>query len=216
MSRHIEAEIHPEIIVQVQLYGWDAVQQAISNTTISARSFPLSWNEFIERYGRPKHFDLWLPLANEENVRMAIEQNVPPLLIYATTNPNWCARYGRSIAGTPGDCLLDRFPLPSADTSLECSKSSVQTREGTVDAALPFLSLFAGLLVFADVVRLQFPGYPHVPNYASFDFGGRLDEIQKWNWAPRPGCSCTNLSPALYKLFNRNSKYFGLGFSNVD
>ena len=22
MSRHIEAEIHPEIIVQVQLYGW--------------------------------------------------------------------------------------------------------------------------------------------------------------------------------------------------
>jgi hypothetical protein len=197
-------------------FGWrkaDAVQQALLSASISAVSFPMTWDGFIHNHGRkPSEFDVWLPLANEDNVRMAMQSNVPPLLVYAATNRNWGASYGR---WTPGrdDCLIDRFPPPSLDATLGCSEGEIETPQGKIDAALPFLSMFAGLMVFADLIRLQLPNYPQVPNYASFDFGASLETIQKWDMRPRPGCSCTTLSPSLYKSFNRLGKYFGLAFS---
>jgi hypothetical protein len=194
----------------------DAVVQALSGTAIHAASFPMTWNEFVKTHGESyRDFDVWLPLANEENVRMSIQRNVPPLLVYSATNPNWGASYGRWIPGC-GDCLIERFPVSAVDSSLTCSGTEVETKSGKVDAALPFLSLFAGLMVFADLARLQFPGYPQVPNYVSFDFGGDLEVIQTLPITSRPDCHCRGLTPGLYKSLNRSSKYFGLAFSIAD
>jgi hypothetical protein len=190
----------------------DAIAIALQDTSIRSTAYPMSWNRFIEVHGRAEsEFDIWLPLANEDNVRMSVQQNVPPLLIYAATSPNWGASYGRWIPGQ-GDCLIERYPVAVNDGSLGCSEAQVEVAGSKVDAALPFLSLFAGLLVFADLIRLQFRTYPQVSNFVAFDFGGTLEEIQTLQIDPRPECSCKKLSPGLYKSFNRYSRYFGLAF----
>lgn len=190
----------------------DVVRDALRSASVAAYSFPTSWNEFIAVHAKEaRECDVWLPLANEDNVRASIQNNVPPLLIYAATNSNWGASHGRWIPGRD-DCLMDRFPMDGGGSVLQCSTSEIETKEGRADAALPFLSMFAGLMVFADLVRLQIRGYPQVPNYCLIDFGGRLDTVQKWDMHPRENCGCKNLSPALYKALNRLSKYFGLAF----
>jgi hypothetical protein len=190
----------------------DVVGNALRNASVAAYSFPIPWNEFIAAHAKEsREFDVWLPLANEDNVRASIQNNIPPLLIYAATNSNWGASHGRWIPGRD-DCLMDRFPMDGEGSVLQCSTSEIETKEGRVDAALPFLSMFAGLMVFADLVRLQMRGYPQVPNYCLIDFGGRLETVQKWDMHPRENCGCRTLSPALYKGFNRLSKYFGLAF----
>jgi hypothetical protein len=190
----------------------EGVSRALEGTQTVVRAFPGAWNEFIDAFGRTSDYDVWLPLANENGVRESMQSNVPPILVHATTNSNWGANHGRHIAGVD-DCLMDRFPAKTGDAALACSTGEVAVPGERVDAALPFLSVFAGLLVFAELVRLQMPGYPQVPNYACIDFGGALGQIQKWNCEPRPECPCRNLSPSLYKLFNRTGRHFGLAFS---
>jgi hypothetical protein len=190
----------------------EAVSLELDAKRTVARAFPGTWDEFIQAFGRPSDYDVWLPLANENGVRGSMQRNVPPMLVHAATNSNWGANHGRHIAGVD-DCLMDRFPSNTGEAALTCSMGEVLARGERVDAALPFLSVFAGLLVFAELVRLHIPGYPQVPNYACVDFGGALSQIQKWPCEPRPECPCRNLSPSLYKLFNRTGRYFGLAFS---
>lgn len=190
----------------------EALREMLLDASIPSAAYPMSWNEFIRSHGRrPCEFDVWLPLANEENVRASIQCNIPPLMVYAVTNSNWGTSHGRWIPGRD-ECLVDRFHQPTTEDQLQCSTGQVVTAQGATDAALPFLSMFAGLMVFAELLRLQLPGYPHVPNYALFDFFGALDTIQKMDSRPRSRCDCRSLPAALYKYFNHPSKYFGLSF----
>ncbi len=191
----------------------EAVAQIFTKTPINATAFPMSWNEFIKVNGRKyNEFDIWLPLANEENVRLSIQDNIPPLLVYATTSVNWSVNHGRHIYGID-DCLADRFPQEVTENDLTCSTGNIDTPRGTVDAALPFLSFFAGLLVVAELIRLQMPNYPQIPNFACVDFGGNLTEIQKQNMKPRQSCACKSLSQSLYKTFNGTVRYSNLALS---
>ncbi len=80
--------------------------------------------------------------------------------------------------------------------------------ETEVDAALPFLSFFAGLLVAADLVRSTQLGYPQVPNFAAFDFGAGFG-MQLLNREPMPSCACLRSSRDLWRDFNQNAR---LGF----
>jgi hypothetical protein len=188
-----------------------AVKKCLMGTRVVAGAAPVSWNAFVENGGR-SGYDVWLPLANEDDVRRSMQSNVPPLLIYGATSPNWVATFGRHIPGVD-DCLVERFPGPEG--VLTCATGKISTPRGTVvDAALPFCSMFAGLLIFAELVRLQMQGYPQVPNYACLDFGGNLTEIQKWNMEPNSNCGCTKLSPSLFRIFNRDSRYFHLAFGS--
>lgn len=189
----------------------EAVAGWLHGSSVSPTAFPGSWNDFV-RERRRDGFDVWLPLANEDGVRESMQSNVPPMSVFGTTSPNWAACHGRSIPGVD-DCLLDRFPSGDVEKALVCSTSEVELPGGRVDAALPFLSLFAGLMVVAEFARLQLSGYQTIPNYACVDFGGPLHEIQKLDFAPRADCSCRKLSPGIYKLFNRQGKYFGLSFA---
>jgi hypothetical protein len=166
------------------------------------------WNTFLERQGRRSmDFDVWLPLANEFGVRGAMQHNVPPLMIHASTTANWGVNHGRHIPGCD-DCLLDRFPESSSADVLACATGSVTGSDNAaVDAALPFASLFAGLLIAADLVRAQLPDYPQVPNFALFDFYGPVEAIQSWNRPPRPECSCRSSNAALHNRFNGETRF---------
>jgi hypothetical protein len=80
----------------------------------------------------------------------------------------------------------------------------------TVDAALPFLSLFGGLLIVADLIRIHVPEYPQIPNFALFDFGGSFLELQKMNKRPSPNCVCKSHNAELHKRLNGKTKYWPL------
>lgn len=55
--------------------------------------------------------DLIRPLANEFDVRRAIGQRGEPILIHATTSPNWTAELHRHLADRDG-CMDCRLPEP--------------------------------------------------------------------------------------------------------
>jgi len=190
----------------------EAVAQSIIGSRISAKAFPGWWSEFAAKTTPlANRYDVWLPLANEHGVRWSMQNNIPPILIHATTGKNWGVNHGRHIYGLD-DCLADRFPEEVATESLTCSTGEVSTPDGQVDAALPFVSLFAGLQVTAELTRLQMPGYPQLANFGLVDFGGPMDVIQLFNKGPRAGCVCTSVSPEVYLGLHGRSRYSHLAF----
>ena len=98
-------------------------------------------------------YDLVLALANERGVRAQLAYTQPTVLLHATTSPSWQAQVHRHIAGHD-DCINCRLP----DTSrliFGCAEGPIPTPGGeSRDAALPFLSGTAGLLLLVQLARL--------------------------------------------------------------
>jgi hypothetical protein len=187
----------------------DAVVDILAGSAMTATPIATWWNDFIREHKRSSfEFDIWLPLANEFDVRLAMQHNVPPLMIHASTTSNWGVNHGRHIPGRD-DCLADRFPAEVAAKDLACATGTVEVAGTAVDAALPFASLFAGLLVTADLVRTQLPGYPQVPNFALLDWYGPL-VVQSWDKKPRPGCICQDQGRNFHNLYNRGTEHWPL------
>jgi hypothetical protein len=179
----------------------------LAGSGISTAWEPLWWDEFLVQRGRKSFdFDAWLPLANERGVRRSIQHNLPPLMIHASTTANWGVNHGRHIPGRD-DCLIDRFPHEVDAAQLACATGPVVVRDTSIDAALPFSSLFAGLLIAAELVKAQMPGYPQVPNFALFDWFRSFEDIQGWDRRPRPGCICMEQGREIHDLYNSRSKY---------
>jgi hypothetical protein len=191
----------------------EAVAGFVNSGAFSVEAIPLWWNEFLKARTRLSfEFDVWLPLANEFGVRLAMQSNIPPLMIHASTTANWGVNHGRHVPGRD-DCLMDRFP-EQATSELTCSTATIQTDGASIDAALPFASLFAGLMVAADLVRAQLPGYPQIPNFALIDWYGSMDTIHAWDKKPRAGCLCRDQDVGFHDRFNAGTRYRNLcGFA---
>ncbi|MFN8592028.1 MAG: ThiF family adenylyltransferase [Thermomicrobiales bacterium] len=174
--------------------------------------FPGRYGEFIDEYGRkPGDIDLILPLANEFGVRATIEYNFPPLQIYGTTAASGVVNYHRHIPLSE-DCSLCRFPISAeeAEARLLCSVASVATALGEqIDAALPFVSTAAASLVVADLMRVQMPNYPFLPNFADIDMLGPLEFIASYQRRPRPECLCASRSPAIHRNYIHPTAFSG-------
>jgi hypothetical protein len=95
-------------------------------------------------------YDTVLALADERGVRAALQMRQPPILLHATTSANWQAQSHRHIPALD-DCIVCR--LPAAPVKLRCSNAELG--EKAIEAALPFLSASAGLLLAAELVRLS-------------------------------------------------------------
>lgn len=114
--------------------------------------------------------DLLLPLANERNVRAAVASRGFPIVLHATTSANWTAELHRHIAGRD-DCIDCRFPglAPEFPCSTGPAKPGTVTTfsdialeaETSGDAALPFLSATAGLMLAIALLQLS-PDEPFV------------------------------------------------------
>jgi hypothetical protein len=165
-----------------------AVAGYLAGSPVRVVPFVGWWEDLV---GSPSWgaFDVWLPLANERGVRWSMQHNVPPVMIHASTGVNGGVNFGRHIPGR-GDCLVERFPSAQVPAVFACATTTVPTPEGLVDAALPFASVLAGLLVVADLVRLQLPGYPQVPNLAVLDLGGDLALPVLVDRQAQQGCTC--------------------------
>jgi molybdopterin/thiamine biosynthesis adenylyltransferase len=117
--------------------------------------------------------DLVLPLANEFGVRHAIGQRAEPIIVHATTSANWTAELHRHIAGRD-DCIDCRLPARS-ESNFRCSTGLVPAPTETVtpnDAALPFLSGAAGLMLLVALVQLEHGAFAeHRRNHWRLLFG---------------------------------------------
>jgi hypothetical protein len=104
-----------------------------------------------ERDFRPA---LVLPLANAHDVRRLIGLRGGPLLVHATTSRDWTAELHRHVVDLD-ECIACRFPDPTPAPAFTCSTAGIQTGEDrTSDAALPFLSAAAGLMLARGLTML--------------------------------------------------------------
>jgi hypothetical protein len=151
-------------------------------------------------------YDLVLPLANEHGIRWELQNRVPPLMVHASTGRNWNVNFARHIPGRD-DCLVDRFEGLHDKPALRCAEGNIAV-EGpiAIDAALPFLSFFAGLLVATDLVRLALPHYPHTPNFAHYSFRANRFVPQFDARGPRTGCICQDQGDLFWRL-RANTRY---------
>ena len=180
----------------------------LAGSALEATAHRLWWDEYIAQRDRSTlQFDVWLPLANERGVRSAMQHNVPPAMVHASTTLNWGVNHGRHLPGTD-DCLAERFPDETGAAPLACASGRAVDQEEAVDAALPFCSVFAGLLVTAELLRLQLEIDPPVPNYALIDFHGTLETVQKMDMKSRPDCICREHDPETHAMFNKGTRHW--------
>lgn len=149
------------------------------NTAASSNAW---WGE--EEGAVNNTYDVVLALANERGARGALQDRQPPVLLHATTSPNYQAQLHRHLGGAD-DCIRCRLPGPAP--RLACSEVVLPDGEG--DAALPFLSGLAGLLLLASLIRLergQLAGDPR--NLTIVDLAGQAPVSQRLRLRCRSGC----------------------------
>ncbi|MGI8730257.1 MAG: ThiF family adenylyltransferase [Solirubrobacteraceae bacterium] len=128
-------------------------------------------------------FDLVLPLANDRGVRTLLHYRAEPVLLHATTSRSWQAQLHRHIPGID-DCIGCRLPEAAAPTS--CSIAPVAP--GEPDAALPFLSATAGLLLAAAIARRPLELPQVAENQVAVLMRQSPPVLRRWVRACEAGC----------------------------
>jgi hypothetical protein len=171
-------------------------EAAASRTGASAHAEP-RWVDEIPTVGETL-YDLILPLANEYGARVFLQSRVEPVLLHATTTPNWSATVHRHIAGRD-DCIVCRLPADE-DPAFTCSTAEITTGEKAADASLPFLSAAAGALLLGEIVRLQLGQLAdRASNYAVLDLAEPKPLARSYLW-PRCRDSCRVQVPAAARV----------------
>lgn len=117
-----------------------------------ASAHPVWYDEFDHDAFKP---DLVLPLANERGVRHSVAARGEPLILHATTSRTWEAQLHRHLPHRD-DCITCRMPDPSSHVQLSCATVPLEhAGQQSSDAALPFLSATAALLLVGALYRLQ-------------------------------------------------------------
>ncbi|MFN8630060.1 MAG: hypothetical protein U0838_06950 [Chloroflexota bacterium] len=134
------------LVEQTEWYGRTPSPKAIASATLIGAEPRVAW--YDEWLGAESGFvpSLVLPLANDRNVRQLVGYRGEPLLVHATTSRNWTAELHRHVAGVD-ECIACRFP-GSETAAFACSTAPLPgPASRSTDAALPFLSAAAGLLL---------------------------------------------------------------------
>jgi hypothetical protein len=180
-------------------YKVDALAEHFAGSSLTVRPIPAWWHE-ADLSPMLEGYDVVLPLANEHGIRWELQNRVPPLMVHASTGRNWNVNFARHIP-VRDDCLVDRFEGLHDKPVLRCAEGDIAAEGPTaIDAALPFLSFFAGLLVATDLVRLALPHYPHTPNFAHYSFRANRFMPQFDTRGPRTGCICKDQHDLFWQL----------------
>jgi len=153
---------------------------------INATSHEAWYDEWDGIDRRP---DLVLPLANARDVRPLIAGRGEPLLLHATTSQRWTAELHRHIPELD-DCPACRMP-DAATPVFECSTGpSVPDQPDSPDAALPFLSAAAGLLLATALLQVANGEIVRGDrNHWLTDFAAADPRMRSYRHPPREGCT---------------------------
>jgi hypothetical protein len=190
--------------------GW--IDGVLSGEPVS-KSEATAWA--VEGRGHPRWYEQWLPdhqarhdlvlcLANEHGVRPFVAQRGEPLLLHATTSANWTAELHRHLSSRD-DCPACRLP-DSHTAQPACATGPVNPiKRGSPDAALPFLSAAAGLLLAAALADLPHGVVCQGPrNHWQLDltFDELLIQSNQWPWSD----ACPHQQPrSIRRVIQRQS-----------
>jgi molybdopterin/thiamine biosynthesis adenylyltransferase len=150
-----------------------------------------------------REYDVVVALANEHGARSALQARQPPVLLHSTTSANWEAQFHRHIAGRD-DCIACR--IPENAPRLRCSVAQVD-QETSTDAALPFLSASAALLLLTGLARLQHGALGASDlNYMALNLGAPNASTQQLIQPCTVGCSRW-APPAVRQLIATDTRY---------
>lgn len=121
---------------------------------VQARSLPVWFDEWSAT--EPPRTDLLLVLANERGVRASASALGEPILLHATTSSSWTAELHRHVPDVD-DCPACRIP-DTVSPTFACSTGPAGPEADSGDAALPFLSAAAGLMLAVALQHLS-PGH---------------------------------------------------------
>lgn len=155
-----------------------------------------------------REYDVVLALANDRGVRGFLQGRQPTVLLHATTSPNWQAQLHRHVAGRD-DCIDCR--LPPAPPALACSTEEIETPSGqTFDAAIPPLSALAGLLLAAELVKLQRGAMvDEAHNFTAVDLATGTPIVQRKIRQCRAGCAVRR-DPPVRQAMDAHSRWVHL------
>ena len=163
--------------------------------------------------------DILISAANERNVRSFIENNYPPLQVYATTGRNWQATLFRHIP-LHGACSLC---VPGSDKPQSppiCATGSMPSDDSSSskdDVALPFLSYAAGLATAAEIAKLTISREVVTRDSVVFDLDPRTDiMVLPVNLPLKDGCICTRRDVDLHKQIIQGSRFANLSEYHIN
>ncbi len=162
--------------------GTRAPKALIGARAINATAHIQWYDELDEPTELP---DLILPLANERGVRAVIASRGEPILLHATTSADWTSELHRHIAGVD-DCPSCRLDRDRASPTFVCSTAPTNPGQpDSRDAALPFLSAMAGLMLAVELAQLSHRQSKRVSGSANhwrlhLRLGFRLWQVSTW------------------------------------
>jgi len=148
------------------------------------------WHEWVA--SDPPSPDVIIPAANDRGIRPAVAAYGHPATVNATTSPHWTAELHRHLPGQDG-CIGCR--LPEDAPAFKCATSSEDSTNDTEprkDAALPFLSAAAGLLLLAGLLQIQHRQWAtHPRNHWRLLFDQSRSAIRSSRWFCEQRCTAT-------------------------
>jgi len=185
----------------------EVVHNYLCAASVPSRYIGKWFNDVIGPELSLQNFDVVIPVANEHGVRAAVQANYPPVMIHGSTGSQWDAYAGRHIP-LVDDCLVCRFPQPAA--APRCAQGVLKEQESAgaapLTGALPFLSLAAGVLALADLVKLVIPGDPPNANTTILSFKSANLRPMIFDRVPRANCGgCPD--PVVWQKLNGSSRH---------
>jgi len=155
--------------------------------------------------------DVVLCLANEDNVWSAIQNNLPPVALHATTTPSWGTNLGRHIPKKDW-CLLCRFrrELKHVFTP-RCSEGEIGFAPETgqpVEGVLPFLSPLSATILLSEIAKLLDSHQGRPENFVSFSTRNRHGRFVSLRREPEPDCLCRDQTLELYPTQVKSSRFW--------
>lgn len=177
----------------VEQTEWDGRAPA-PKAEVAARLIGAEWDRSWYHEFRKAHPevapDVIIPVANDHNVR-ALVGMASRHIVHATTSQDWAAELHRHIAGVD-ECIACRFPADVAQARFACSTAPLVADSTTGDAALPFLSAAAGLMLVRGLQLHQEGSLPGLDaNFVRLGLGSfrpGLGRFRRLTAPARDGC----------------------------
>jgi hypothetical protein len=155
--------------------------------------------------------DVVLCLANEDNVWSAIQNNLPPVVLHATTTRSWGTNLGRHVPKKDW-CLLCRFrkELKHVFTP-RCSEGEIGIVPETgqpVEGVLPFLSPLSATILLSEIAKLPDLDQRRPENFVSFSSRNRHGRFVSVQRDPESDCLCQDQTLDLYPTQIKSSRFW--------
>jgi hypothetical protein len=190
----------------------DACKSLLDKTSCKPLPFNGDYTGFISSINYSDNYpDLILCFANEHNVWSTIQNNYPPIVLHATTTPNWGLNFGRHIPLKEW-CIVCRFGVNQFSSTPVCAEGEIQADikdEIPKLGVLPFLSSASATLVFAELLKLNMAAGKDPDNFIQLGMKSSHNlTFQSLQMPKKTDCAiCSIQYEDIYTLYIKKSKY---------